>query len=86
MNDDKSLPYCFVELQVSGVVIFGIIPLCDQDDRTYSKEEDWNHFIDVAKIFKQMPVLKVLVPNDDTPIRMTYEFVIKKREIENGRE
>lgn len=86
MKDDKSLPYCFVELQVSGVVIFGIIPFCDQDDRTFSKEEDWNHFMDVTKIFKQMPVLKVIVPNDDTPIRMTYEFVIKKREIENGRE
>lgn len=35
-----------------------------------------------------MSVVKVLVPNDDTPIRMTYEFKINKIEIEkeNGRE
>lgn len=85
-NDDKSLPYCFVELQVSGVVIFGVIPFCDQDDRTFSKDEDWIHFMDVVKIFKQMPVLKVIVPNADMPIRMTYEFIIKKREIGNGRQ
>lgn len=83
-NNDMSLPYCFVELQVSGVVIFGVIPFCDQDDRTFSKDEDWNHLMDVVKIFKQMPALKVIVPNDDTPIRMTYNFEIKKREIENG--
>ncbi len=87
-NDDRSIPYCFVELQVTGVVIFGIIPFCDQDDRTFSNEEDWNHFMDVVKIFRQMPVMKVIVPNDDMPIRMTYEFKIKKRvfEKENGRE
>ena len=83
-NEDKSLPYCFVELQVSGVVIFGVIPFCDQDDRTFSKDEDWIHLMDVVKIFNQIPVLKVIVPNADTPIRMTYEFEIKKREIENG--
>lgn len=82
-RDDKSLPYCFVELQVSGVVIFGVIPFCNQDDRTFSKEADWNHLMDVAKIFRQMPLLKVITPNEDAPIRMTYEFVIKKRGIEN---
>lgn len=81
-NEDKSLPYCFVELQVSGVVIFGVIPFCDQDDRTFSKDEDWNHLMDVVKIFNQIPVLKVIVPNADAPIRMKYEFEIKKREIE----
>ena len=34
-----------------------------------------------------MLVMKMIVPNDDKPIRMTYEFEIKKREIkkENGR-
>lgn len=83
-NDDKSLPYCFVQLQVSGVVIFGVLPFCDQDDRTFSKEEDWNHFMDIVKIFRKLPVLKVIAPNDDAPIRMTYEFKIKKREIDNG--
>lgn len=82
-NDDRSLPFCFVELQVSGVVVLGVIPFCDMDDRAFSNEEDWNHFMDVVKIFRQIPVLKVIAPNDDTPIRITYEFVIKKKEIDN---
>lgn len=81
-NDDRSLPYCFVELQVSGVVIFGIIPFSYQDDRTFSKEKDWEHFMDVVKIFRQMSVMKVIMPNDDMPVRMNFEFVVKKNEFE----
>ena len=77
-NGDKTLPYSFVELQVAGVVVFAVIPFCNQDDRTFSDEEDWKHIKDVIKIFEGMPLLKVIKPNEDEEIRMTYNFEIKK--------
>ena len=77
-NDDKSLPYSFVELQVSGVVIFAIIPFCDLDDRMFSEKKDWNHTMDVLKIYRKMPLLKMLAPNQDEAIRITYNFDFKK--------
>lgn len=78
-NDDKTLPYSFVELQVSGVVIFAIIPFCDQDERTFSDKQDWDHTMDVLKIYRKMPWLKILTPNQDEAIRITYNFDFNKR-------
>lgn len=78
-NGDKSLPYSFVELQMSGVVIFAILPFCDQDDRSFSKHEDWQHTMDVLKIYSKMPLLKSIVPNKDEAERITYSIVFKKR-------
>ena len=78
-NDDRSLPYSYVELQMSGVVIFAILPFCDQDDRTFSKKEDWKHTMDVLKIYNKMPFLKGIIPNKDEAERITYNFDFKKR-------
>ena len=78
-NDDRSLPYSYVELQMSGVVIFAILPFCDQDDRTFSKKEDWKHTMDVLKIYNKMPFLKSMIPNKDEAERITYNFDFKKR-------
>lgn len=77
-NSDKTLPYSFIDLKVAGVVVFAVIPFCNQDDRTFSKEEDWKHILEVVKIFEGMPLLKVIIPNEDEEIRMTYNFKIKK--------
>ena len=77
-NSDKTLPYSFIDLKVAGVVVFAVIPFCNQDDRTFSKEEDWKHILEVVKIFEGMPLLKVIIPNEDEEIRMTYNFEIKK--------
>ena len=77
-NSDKTLPYSFIDLKVAGVVVFAVIPFCNKDDRTFSKEEDWKHILDVVKIFEGMPLLKVIIPNEDEEIRMTYNFKIKK--------
>ena len=78
-NEDRSLPYSYVELQVAGVVIFAIIPFCDQDDRSFSKKEDWTHTMDVLKIYKKMPFLKSIAPNKDETERIMYNFDFKKR-------
>lgn len=78
-NNDKSLPYSFVEIQMSGIVIFAILPFCDQDDRTFSNREDWRHMMDVLKIYGKMSVLKILIPNKDELERITYNFVFKKQ-------
>ena len=77
-NSDKTLPYSFIDLKVAGVVVFAVIPFCNKDDRTFSKKEDWKHILDVVKIFEGMPLLKVIIPNEDEEIRMTYNFEIKK--------
>ena len=77
-NSDKTLPYSFIDLKVAGVVVFAVIPFCNQDDRIFSKEEDWKHILEVVKIFEGMPLLKVIIPNEDEEIRMTYNFKIKK--------
>ena len=77
-NSDKTLPYSFIDLKVAGVVVFAVIPFCNQDDRTFSKEDDWKHILEVVKIFEGMPLLKVIIPNEDEEIRMTYNFKIKK--------
>jgi hypothetical protein len=78
-NEDRSLPYSYVELQMAGVVIFAIIPFCDQDDRSFSKKEDWTHTMDVLKIYKKMPFLKSIAPNKDETERIMYNFDFKKR-------
>lgn len=78
-NDDKTLPYSFVELQMSGVVIFAIIPFSSKDDRTFSQKEDWKHTMDVLKIYRKMPFLKSLSPNKDESERITYNFNFNKR-------
>lgn len=78
-NADKALPYSFVELHVSGVVIFAIIPFCDQDNRSFSDVEDWNHTMDVLKIYKKLPLLKCIVPNNDESERITFNIVFNKR-------
>lgn len=78
-NDDKTLPYSFVELQVSGVVIFAILPYCDADDRQFTSREEWTHVMDVLKIYKQMPLLKSMAIKSDEPQRMTFHFEFKKR-------
>jgi len=77
-NGDRSLPYSYVELQVAGVVIFAIIPFCDQDDRSFSQKEDWTHTMDVLKIYRKMPFLKSIAPNKDETERIMYNFDFKK--------
>ena len=77
-NSDKTLPYSFIDLKVAGVVVFAVIPFCNKDDRTFSKEEDWKHILDGVKIFEGMPLLKAIIPNEDEEILMTYNFEIKK--------
>ena len=64
---------------MSGVVIFAILPFCDQDDRTFSKKEDWKHTMEVLKIYNKMPFLKSMIPNKDEAERITYNFDFKKR-------
>lgn len=78
-NADMTLPYSFVELQMSGVVIFAIIPFCDKDDRTFSRKEDWTHMMEVLRIYKKMSMLKCMVPNKDVPERIMYNLNFKKR-------
>ena len=78
-NGDNTLPYSYVELQMSGVVIFAILPFCDQDDRSFSKKEDWKHTMDVLKIYNKMPFLKCMTPNKDAAERITYNFEFNKR-------
>ena len=77
-NGDWSLPYSYVELQVAGVVIFAIIPFCDQDDISFSQKEDWTHTMDVLKIYRKMPFLKSIAPNKDETERIMYNFDFKK--------
>ena len=60
-------------------MIFAIIPFCDQDDRSFSKKEDWTHTMDVLKIYKKMPFLKSIAPNKDETERIMYNFDFKKR-------
>jgi hypothetical protein len=83
-NGDKTMPYSYVELQMSGVVIFAILPFCDQDDRTFSKNEDWKHTMDVLKIYNKMPFLKCIAPNKDATERITYNFDFIKRTCVEG--
>lgn len=82
-NDDKTLPFSFVELHVVGLIIFAIIPFSDQDDRTFSSLEDWKHVMDVLKIYRELPHLKTLIINKDENERITINLNFSKRNVNN---
>lgn len=77
-NDDKTLPYSFVECYLSGVIILAILPFSDMDDRSFSDKEDFKHVVDILNYYKKLPFLNAVNPNNDFPERITFRLSFEK--------
>lgn len=54
-DNDKSLPYAVGELHVLNYIFAYIIPLADEDDRDFCKEEDFSRFWNFFKHYNSIP-------------------------------
>lgn len=73
-NDNNSLPYSFVNLQVAGMEIIAIIPLSSKDMCDFSQKEDFDRFWNFLKPYNQMTILKRFQPIDDIANEFKYNW------------
>lgn len=71
-NENKDLPYSFMILELDGLKMVAILPLCSKDDHCFNDKEEFDKFWSFLKPCHQIPILKRFKPQDDKSKEFTY--------------